>query len=252
MIRVSDLQVYMKCPRICYFLNMGHKILNYSGPRYLESILIRELALSYGKVSNSEDKLSFLIKELDRISKEIHVIYRAELAEVPESILSDSISNVVSCLENICLNLSSNINFYSIQDLEVEPRLHSEKLGLTGIPDKLIRINGRIYPSIIKTGRIPENGVWQSDRLQITAHAMLVEERYDTIVERGFVEYAKWGKIREVIIKRYERRKVLQIKEKIKKIQDGIMPEKPEDASCTYCDFNEICDARATLASRFF
>jgi len=54
------------------------------------------------------------------------------------------------------------------------------------------------------------------------------------------------------VIKRHERRKVLQVRDKIRKIQDGFMPERPEDAPCEYCGFKEICDVKSTLASRFF
>jgi CRISPR-associated exonuclease Cas4 len=66
------------------------------------------------------------------------------------------------------------------------------------------------------------------------------------------VEYARWGKVREVTIKRHERRKVLQLRDRVRKIEEGFMPEKPVDASCENCVFKGICDVKSTLASRFF
>jgi CRISPR-associated exonuclease Cas4 len=150
------------------------------------------------------------------------------------------------------MNLLSNGDFYAYDSFQEEPVLQSEKSGLTGRPDKLIEINNSHIPSIIKTGNIPENGVWRSDRLQLTAYAMLVEEIYNTTVEHGFVEYARWGKVRKVLIKRYERRNVLQIRNKIRKIHEGFMPERPNDAPCSHCGFKEMCDVKSTLASRFF
>jgi CRISPR-associated exonuclease Cas4 len=135
---------------------------------------------------------------------------------------------------------------------ELEPALRSEKFGLTGSPDKLITIGDELTPSIIKTGAMAENGVWKSDRLQLTAYAILVEEIYNTVVTRGFVEYARWGKVREVTIKRHERRKVLQLRDRVRKIEEGFMPEKPTDAPCEHCGFKGICDVKSTLASRFF
>ena len=116
----------------------------------------------------------------------------------------------------------------------------------------MLKINESLVPSIIKTGNMPENGVWNRDRLQLTAYSILVEEKYNSIVEKGFVEYARWGIVRPVVIKRHERRKVLQVMDKIKKIQDGFMPERPKDAPCEYCGFDGICDVKSTLASRFF
>ncbi len=252
MIRVSDIIVYLKCPRMCYFINKGHELVKDTTPEYLERIILKELALTYESAFNREDKLSVLNAELNRISNEIRTIYPTELAGVGADMLASSASNVRSYFENICLNLSLTGDFYANRSVQFEPLLCSEKFGLTGTPDKMIQIRDEFIPSIIKTGSMPENGVWKSDRLQLTAYAVLTEEIYDTVVERGFVEYARWGKIREVTIKRHERRKLLQIRDKIKKIQNGFMPEKPKDAPCTYCGFNEICDVKSTLASRFF
>lgn len=251
MIRVSDITIYLKCPRMSYFMNKGHDLAKGTTPGYLERILLKELALTYGSAFMNNDRLSGLNAELDRISNEIRIIYRTELAGIDDAALEGSVSSVRSCLENICSNLSDS-DFYASTDVQVEPLLQSEKFGLTGSPDKLITIGGEIIPSIIKTGSMPENGVWHSDRLQLTAYAILIEEKYNSVVERGFVEYARWGKVREVKIKRGERRKVLQIRDKIKKIQGGFMPEKPEDAPCEYCGFKEMCEVKSTLASRFF
>lgn len=250
MIRVSDITVYLKCPRICYFMNKGHNLVNEITPAYLERMILKELALTYGNAFNVQDKLSFLGSSLDRISDEIRIIYRTELSGIDDDKLADSVSNVRSCLENICSNIASN-DFYASEIVD-EPLLQSEKLGLSGSPDRLIKINGELVPSIIKTGNMPQNGVWSSDRLALTAYAVLVEEKYNSSVEKGFVEYARWGKVREAVIKRHERRKVLQIRDRIKKIYDGFMPEKPRDAPCEYCGFTEICDVKSTLASRFF
>jgi len=252
MIRVSDVTVYLKCPRMCYFIKNGHEFIKDTTSGYLERILLKELALTYESAFNNPDRLSTLNTELDRISNEIRIIYPEELAGIDDDTLTNSVSKVRSCLENICSNLSSTGDFYANKVVLVEPLLFSEKFAITGSPDKLIQKNNEFLPSIIKTGSMPENGVWRSDRLQLTAYAMLIEEKYGTAVGRGFVEYARWGKVREAAIKRHERRKVLQIINKIKKIQNGCMPEKPEDAMCTYCRFNEICDVKSTLASKFF
>jgi len=71
-------------------------------------------------------------------------------------------------------------------------------------------------------------------------------------VDKGFIEYARWGIVRPAVIKRHERRKVLQVMDKIKKINNGFMPERQKDAPCDYCGLKGICDVKSTLASRFF
>ncbi len=251
MIRVSDITIYHKCPRMCFFTNKGHNLIKEVTPGYLEGIILKELALVYDLAFNSEDKLSIMNRELDRISKEIPVIYRNELPGINDETLAKSVTDIRSFLESICSNLSSYNGFFA-GELSHNESLQSEKFGLTGSPDRLIRANDELIPSIIKTGSMPLNGVWKGDRLQLTAYAVLVEEKYDIPVRRGFVEYARLGLVREAAIRRHERRNVLQILEKIKKIQNGIMPEKPKDAPCEYCGFTGICDVKSTLTSTFF
>ncbi|MCX9010102.1 MAG: Dna2/Cas4 domain-containing protein [Candidatus Methanoperedens sp.] len=252
MIRVSDITTYLKCPRMCYFMSRGHELTKDITPEYLQRLLLKELALTYGSAFNKDDKPSILSGELDRISGEIRTIYRAELAGIDDAALSNAVSGVSSCLGDICSGLSSSGDFYGQECADIEPLLHSEKFGLSGSPDKLVKIDSKLIPSIIKTGAMPENGIWQGDRLQLTAYAMLAEEKYNSVIERGFVEYARWGTVREAVIKRNERRKVLQIRDRVKKIQEGFMPERPGDAPCERCGFNGMCEVKSTLAARFF
>jgi CRISPR-associated exonuclease Cas4 len=252
MIKISDITTYLKCPRMCYFMNRGHDLINEVSSGYLERIILKELALTYDSAFQSEDKLFFLKNELERIANEIRVIYPNELKSVDDKTLAKSIADISPLLDTISSNLSTNSDFYMGEFVCDESILRSTKFELTGSPDRMVKINESFIPSIIKTGKMPENGVWQGDRLQLTAYSILVEEKYSSIIEKGFVEYARWGIVRPVVIKRHERRKVLRVRERIKKIQDGFMPERPTDAPCQYCGFTGICDVKSTLASKFF
>ncbi|MFZ3167014.1 MAG: CRISPR-associated protein Cas4 [Candidatus Methanoperedens sp.] len=252
MIKVSDITTYTKCPRMCYFTNKGHDLVSEVSSGYLERLILKELAMTYGSACNCSDIQNFLNNELERISNEIRVIYRNELINIDDAAIAKSIMDIRPLIGTISLNLPVNSEFYSGEFIQDEPVLRSDKFGLSGSPDRLLKINENLVPSIIKTGNMPENGVWNSDRLQLTAYSILVEEKYNSIVEKGFVEYARWGMVRPVVIKRHERRKVLQVMDKIKKIQEGFMPERPKDAPCEYCGFVGICDVKSTLASRFF
>ena len=234
MIKVSDITTYLKCPRMCYFMNRGHDLINEVSSGYLERIILKELALTYDYAVKSNDKLSFLKTELERISNEIRVIYPNELKSVDDEKLAKSIADISLLLDTISSNLPTNSDFYLGEFVCDEPILCSTKFELTGCPDRMAKINDTFIPSVIKTGKMPENGVWQGDRLQLTAYSILVEEKYNSIIEKGFVEYARWGIVRPVVVKRNERRKVLQVRERIKKIQDGFMPERPDDSPCQY------------------
>lgn len=250
MIRVSDITAFNKCPRMCYFINHGHDQIARVG--FLEGLILKELALTYENAFESDDMQLFLTNELERISKEIRVICRNELRKVDDAVLEKSITDILPLIGAISSNLSLNSDFYSYEFIQEEPILYSDKFGISGRPDRLLRKNDRMAPSIIRTGNMPDNGVWSSERLALTAYSILVEEKYNSIVEKGFVEYARWGKVRQCVIKRHERRQVLRIRDMIKRIQDGFMPERPEDAPCEYCNFVGMCDVKSTLASRFF
>jgi CRISPR-associated exonuclease Cas4 len=252
MIKVSDITTFNKCPRMCYFINHGHDLFSRVSPGFLEGLILKELALTYEYAFDSDDKQDFLNHELERISKEIRVIYRNELSKVDNATLEKSVTDILPLIGTISSNLSLNGDFYSNEFTQDEPILRSDKFGISGSPDRLLKKNESIVPSIIKTGNMPENGIWNSERLALTAYSILVEEKYNLILEKGFVEYARWGKVRQIVIKRYDRRQVLRIRDKVKRIQDGFMPERPEDAPCEYCNFVGVCDVKSTLASRFF
>ncbi|MFU8767704.1 MAG: hypothetical protein ACNA7I_08615, partial [Candidatus Methanoperedens sp.] len=98
MIRVSDITMYLKCPRVVYFMNKGNELIRNITPGYLEKIIIKELALSYPDASDKEDMVSFLEEELERLSGEIRIIYRSELAGIDDELVSGSISSVSTML----------------------------------------------------------------------------------------------------------------------------------------------------------
>ncbi|MCE1246810.1 MAG: type I-MYXAN CRISPR-associated endonuclease Cas1 [Firmicutes bacterium] len=71
--------------------------------------------------------------------------------------------------------------------------LASQNLGLIGKVDALRRRDGRIIPYEHKRGRVfRENnkpGAWISDKVQIAAYAMLLEERFGEPIPEGRVRY---------------------------------------------------------------
>ena len=106
MIRVSDITTFNKCPRMCYFINHGHDQIARISPGFLEGLILKELALTYENVFDSDDKQIFLNNELERISKEIRVICRNELSKVDDATLERSITDILPLIEAISSNLS--------------------------------------------------------------------------------------------------------------------------------------------------
>ncbi|MHC1567237.1 MAG: CRISPR-associated protein Cas4 [Candidatus Syntropharchaeia archaeon] len=238
MIRASEIGIYLNCPRQVYFISKGHR------PEVqLENIILREISLSL------PDDLEKIIQ---RIPREIPIVYKKEIGDVDPVILREVIFDMVNRLGNEWRERIENGEMFKMVPYKKECVINSEKLKLSGCVDKLFEIDEKLIPLLIKTGNCPDQGVWRKDRIQLTAYAILVEEEFDCSIERGFVEYIRNGEIRGVEIKRYDRRTVLQILKKIEKIKKGALPERKEISLCNRCSFKEICKVRKSLASKFF
>ena len=257
---VSDLVTYLRCPRLVYFRNRKNDrepVERDVDVRYLARILLKELALTYHRAAACEDVPEALRIELDRVVNDLSVIYRAELAGVNRSTIRDAAEGIDTGaiglrIADIIRRTGRRELLARITPCAVEHAIYSDALGIAGSPDKLVRVGDRVLPYMIKTGDKPENGVWKPDRLQITAYAMLVDERFGQVVECGFVEYARFFEIREVVIRSRDRRRVLELRNRVRMIKGGRMPDRARDAPCDLCAFEEDCVAKRSLASKFW
>ena len=258
-IKVSDITNYLKCPRLVYYAYKEPRTENAITFTYVESLLIREMARSYADVVQSGNMDDALQELLDVAANQLTAIYREELRGIDEEMLFEAFDTVRSYLEGIkcgilesVKRLGSNMLVELLTSHETEPVLYSKKFGLSGSPDRLIMVDGVPGLSIIRTGRAPESGIWKDDRIRLTALSILLEEEYSCVVSSGTVEYARYGIVRNTKIKRADRRKVLVLAGRIRKIRNGRLPYRPDDAPCDYCSYVEICQVTPTLASRFF
>lgn len=261
---VSELILYLKCPRQVYYTYREHELVPEISSEYIEHMLVKELAMSYAEVltrsgPEKDSILETLQNEFGRVKNELDLIYSTELKGVPFEIIETAEKNTYALLDTIATNLSEKIAssgkddiIKCINPLRTEPVLHSDRLKITGIPSAIVQYDDKMFPLLIKTGRSPENGVWGNDRTHIAALSMLVNECYDQANDQGFVEYAKEGKIRKVKIRADDRRQVLKIRDRVDKIKEGMLPELKEGKLCEHCSFKDICTTRSSLASKFF
>ena len=258
-IRVSDITNYLKCPRLVYYTYKEPGTGNALTSAYVESLLIREMARSYAYVVRSGNMYDALLEFLEVAANQLTAIYREELRDINEEMLFEAFDTVRSYLEGIKCGILESVERLGADRLvelltshDTEPVLYSKKFGLSGSPDRLLMTDDVPGLSIIRTGRAPESGIWKDDRIRLTALSILLEEEYDCVVGSGTVEYARYGIVRNTKIKRADRRKVLVLAGRIRKIRDGRLPHRPDDAPCDYCSYREICQITPTLASRFF
>ncbi|SDG10160.1 CRISPR-associated exonuclease Cas4 [Methanolobus vulcani] len=261
-ITVSELSMYFSCERKLYYSCRGHEQFHSSSLSYIEHLVLKEMAMRYSEVLNgSSSKDDVLSTDLDslllQVMDDLSMIYPDEVSGVTPEEMNEIAENVRSYLPEIQENLSEqteNPEISKIAELisssDDEPYLQSEKLNVTGVPYRLLIIDGFFVPVMIKTSKAPENGVWNNDRLHVTSFAMLAEEKHGIPIKSGLVIYAKSGNFRKVNIHSNDRRQVLKGISRARKIKDGKMPDKNESALCASCEFSDMCNVKASLVSK--
>lgn len=248
-VRVSEISQYLICPRQVYYTSKGHEP-QIDIDRFLDNLLWKEITRNIFEIPSADiEAQDELNKRIDEIMENVLLIYKNELKNVS----SDKI-NVIKTefISNVDLNLIKRLKSSKISPYEVDCELNYAKIGLVGCLDSLVKNEEEFYPYLVKTGNSPDFGVWKSDRLCLTAYAILIEESFDTIVKKGLIEYTRIGEVREVQLRSYDRRKVLALINKIRKIKRGALPERVGRKACDSCVFKEMCKVERSLLSKFF
>jgi len=235
LVRISDIGLYLRCPRLVYFDSLG-TLHRKNNP---EQLLLRSLMLGLSGEADLEGQLR---ESLARLELELPLIYEIE----PEE-LGPACRELEGKIGEIAQGLSHQLDLILPSSVEVD--LRSEKLHLSG---RLDRLAPGCTPSLIRTGQAPEDGVWKRDRLMMAGYALLLGETYGKRINRGLVEYPRSGLVRPVQIHSIDRARVLRIRDRVRLIQEGQLPDRPEDARCDNCQARELCETRHSLASKFF
>ena len=253
-VRISEISLYLRCPRLVYFQAMGRQVWpKAEGPK---NLLLREIALSLSEFEPEgvTDLLAWLREALDRAEAELPVIWGEE---VNIHDLRAAAGEIREALPEMASRLSPKLNLLIPSEVEVD--LRSDRLGLSGRLDRIVSRAGddgpkdrAVIPSIIKTDNPPETGVWRSDRLRLAGYAILLEDELKRRIDSGIVEYPRAGEVREVEIRSSDRRRVLRIRDRVRLINGGKLPDRPREAPCELCPVLEICETGSTLASKFF
>ncbi len=119
-------------------------------------------------------------------------------------------------------------------------RLSSERLGLTGLLDMVIVTPNEVIPVEFKNSFGP---VALNHKYQLTAYALLVEDKWNRSVRRSFVYLIPLKRSYEVIITPNMRQFVKTALDAIRKIIDNeIMPDGTRHRGrCVDCEFRNYC-----------
>ncbi|BDC35475.1 MAG: Dna2/Cas4 domain-containing protein [Candidatus Methanoliparum thermophilum] len=261
-VSASDIRQYMICPRIVYFREGDRDRWEMIDERFVKHLFIKEISLDDLLYSiDWEDRETIeqlLLKSLVKSEDRIKEIYKDGLKNIDQEIICTAKEDVKREIKKIAERLWNRLNTDGLlikqlmTPIEVERRIYLDRLGLHGIIDKIVIFNDEEIPNIVKTGNSPSISIWKEDRAQLTAYIMLLEEETGRIISKGVVEYFRCGRPVLVEINRYDRRLVLNIKEKIKKIRRGRLPEREDRVFCEHCIYKDECIVTRSLLSKFF
>jgi len=263
-ISVSDLLLYINCPRRVYFVNRGFELLPEINELKLERMLLKELCLNYPEIVkkcslNADTLHKELETALNQVYEDLPLMFPREFARIEKESLEEGNLRARAKIPEIATNLLKGLEEFgkesmlaALTPVKTEPIISSERLNLKGSPSKIVCFEGVNVPSIIKPGSCPIQGVWASDRIHAASLSLLLETESGKEVPFAFVEYASFGIIRKVVIRSSDRREVLKIYRRVEKIKAGFMPEKTEEKFCPECTFSEHCVSNSSLMSKFF
>jgi len=203
---------------------------------------------------NCVDKVlkDLLVSELDKIAEEMSFIYKIdgekyfkEIKETYFEVLSE-IDVLAEKLGYMIMEVGAEEAKKKIVPWKTDFYVKSDKLSLCGRVHKVMREqNGKdeeFYPVEIKTG---ENKIFfgsESDRVQVCAYTMLLEDLFNKSISYGFLYYARTGETIPVMNTEHLRRKVLLTRNEVLEISRGKTPVfQVNKNKCRVCVFRSKC-----------
>ena len=239
MINISSIKTHMYCPMKLYIKNHMD---NDENRDYQLAIEIKKLKI---------DIQDLIQKNMRKIKKDMNLI------EI-EKILSENINSYIESSANAIKSMDLMINpkqineiiddayfnikitalkikqamgiydknAFEIMDMFFPNCMYSyllkdSRLELIGMCDKIEIIDGKYYPVTIKSSNPPLKGVWDQDAIELVAHAILIEEEFETEVFVGFVDYEKINDRRPVVMDVNLRKGLFDIIREVKEITDN-------------------------------
>jgi CRISPR-associated exonuclease Cas4 len=118
--------------------------------------------------------------------------------------------------------------------------LESEKYGLKGYVDLILKSESEIIPVDIKFTRF--EGIYYNWKMQLVAYSVLAEENFEKVVKRALLYNADKKEWHEIKIFPEDKKMLKKI---VKSIQDIIihekLPETSKSKKCGYCEMQKIC-----------
>jgi len=257
MINASTLNQYTFCPRSIYLSKVlkirasptEGQTKGLLGHAVRKELSLRQVKL-LEKIQHPDELEILLLQELEQIIQDFPHIYRDMLKGLDyENFIPDIKSELLSEIGVIGTKLGIMLEEIGIKKAlklvtpwKVEYYIKSDTIGITGRVDKIM-LDNTYVPVEIKTGQAAD-GVWEGDRLQTCAYAMLLEDKFKLKepIPYGFVEYTRIQERRPVLTTEKLRREVINTRDSIMEILQGKIPEICQhERKCGSCGYRGRC-----------
>ncbi len=225
--------------------------------KLLAHLIRREYSLRTPKIlrkAGSPDDIRDLVEnEFDALAEDLPIVYRERFEDQALSGLlatarregAPERDRYADALAALMRELGKGPALLSVTPWKSEYGLRSDGLRLAGRIDKVRKVEGITQPVTIRTGAAPEDGVWEAERLQSAAYALLLEDRFGETVSWACVEYTQALEHRLVHVTEKLRRQTLAIRDDVEQV---ISQKQPPDICphgygnrCAGCGLKESC-----------
>jgi CRISPR-associated exonuclease Cas4 len=119
-------------------------------------------------------------------------------------------------------------------------RLHSDRLGLTGMVDRVIRQDGRAYPVEVKFTSGPAR---LNHRVQLAGYAMLLREVYGVAVPHGYIVRLPDETVDRVDLNASLMDATGRLMESLREMltTEAAPPANPIQGRCIDCEYRNFC-----------
>jgi len=235
-ISITDITAYLYCPRKVY-LKLVKKIKEPPTKQMISGFLKHKIFDIFNK--NEQVMVSSILNNLEE--KEIKILYNQHLTSITYEVLNNYQNMVKSfsinsqeLIKDVLKFMEREINLraesikktldlgFKGKELwrNLKPKyltefeIISEGLGLKGRIDR-IKFDSEILPYEIKT----REEVYQSDKLQLAAYSLLLQEEFKREINKGIIETSSL--LQEINIDENLKSQVLEIAEKIRNLKQG-------------------------------
>ena len=127
--------------------------------------------------------------------------------------------------------------------IKSEIKITSDSLMLKGIIDQLEIYEADYVPIELKTGKMPNEGMWPGHRIQLGAYALLLEEKFGKQIKEGFVHYLDHEERRYLGINPFLKEEILTLRDKVKNLLESKQAPEPEKNinKCRVCGLRKQC-----------